>query len=45
MNFTGKTIGFALTGSHCTHDEVLPQMSGCKIWSTASYPHSIADRC
>lgn len=26
MNFTGKTIGFGLTGSHCTHDEVLPQM-------------------
>lgn len=26
MNFEGKTVGFALTGSHCTHDEVLPQM-------------------
>lgn len=26
MNFTGKTVGFGLTGSHCTHDEVLPQM-------------------
>lgn len=26
MKFTDKTIGFALTGSHCTHDEVLPQM-------------------
>ncbi|SHF32521.1 dipicolinate synthase subunit B [Seinonella peptonophila] len=26
MNFHGKTIGFALTGSHCTHDEVLPEM-------------------
>ncbi|RAL26345.1 dipicolinate synthase subunit B [Thermoflavimicrobium daqui] len=27
MNFNGKTIGFGLTGSHCTHDEVLPQIS------------------
>jgi dipicolinate synthase subunit B len=26
MNFQGYTIGFGLTGSHCTHDEVLPQM-------------------
>ncbi|MDR6224229.1 dipicolinate synthase subunit B [Desmospora profundinema] len=26
MNISGKTIGFGLTGSHCTHDEVLPQM-------------------
>ncbi|MFC4077887.1 dipicolinate synthase subunit B [Salinithrix halophila] len=26
MDLTGKTIGFGLTGSHCTHDEVLPQM-------------------
>lgn len=26
MNFSGKTIGFAMTGSHCTHDQVLPQM-------------------
>lgn len=26
MSFEGLTIGFALSGSHCTHDEVLPQM-------------------
>lgn len=26
MNFNGKTVGFGLTGSHCTHDQVLPQM-------------------
>ncbi|MBA4494386.1 dipicolinate synthase subunit B [Paenactinomyces guangxiensis] len=26
MNFNGLTIGFGMTGSHCTHDEVLPQM-------------------
>jgi dipicolinate synthase subunit B len=27
MNFDGLTIGFAMSGSHCTHDEVLPQMT------------------
>lgn len=27
MKFEGITVGFALSGSHCTHDEVLPQMS------------------
>ena len=26
MNFQNLTIGFGMTGSHCTHDEVLPQM-------------------
>ncbi len=26
MSIEGKRIGFALTGSHCTYDEVLPQM-------------------
>ncbi|MDA8352362.1 MAG: dipicolinate synthase subunit B [Firmicutes bacterium] len=26
MNLKGKTVGFGMTGSHCTHDEVLPQM-------------------
>lgn len=26
MDVKGKTIGFGLTGSHCTYDEVLPQM-------------------
>lgn len=26
MNLRGKTIGFGLTGSHCTYDEVLPEM-------------------
>ncbi len=25
MNLTGKTIGFAVTGSHCTYAEVFPQ--------------------
>jgi dipicolinate synthase subunit B len=26
LNLKGKTIGFGMSGSHCTHDEVLPQM-------------------
>ncbi|SMO54202.1 dipicolinate synthase subunit B [Melghirimyces algeriensis] len=26
MNLKGKTIGFGMSGSHCTHHEVLPQM-------------------
>ncbi|WP_028986608.1 dipicolinate synthase subunit B [Thermicanus aegyptius] len=26
MKLEGKTIGFGLTGSHCTYDEVLPEM-------------------
>jgi dipicolinate synthase subunit B len=26
VNFQNLTIGFGMTGSHCTHDEVLPQM-------------------
>jgi dipicolinate synthase subunit B len=26
MNWTGKTVGYALTGSHCTLEEVMPQI-------------------
>ncbi|WP_408954486.1 dipicolinate synthase subunit B [Natroniella sp. ANB-PHB2] len=26
MDFTGKKVGFALTGSHCTLEEVLPEV-------------------
>lgn len=26
MNLKGKRIGFGMTGSHCTYDEVLPQI-------------------
>ena len=26
MKWQGKTVGFALTGSHCTFDEVMPQV-------------------
>lgn len=30
MKLEGKTIGFGLTGSHCTLDEVLPEMKRLK---------------
>ena len=26
MRLKGKRIGFGLTGSHCTYDEVIPQI-------------------
>ncbi|EJW15547.1 dipicolinate synthase subunit B [Paenibacillus alvei] len=26
MNFTGKTVGYAVTGSHCTLEEIMPQV-------------------
>ncbi|RKN86468.1 dipicolinate synthase subunit B [Paenibacillus ginsengarvi] len=26
MNWTGKTVGFALTGSHCTFEETMPHI-------------------
>ena len=28
MNLNGKTIGFGLTGSHCTYAAVMPQIRG-----------------
>jgi dipicolinate synthase subunit B len=30
MNLQGKTIGFGLTGSHCTFEEVMPEMKKLK---------------
>ena len=41
MNWNGKTVGFALTGSHCTFDEVMPQIqrfvdAGAKVIPIAS---------
>jgi dipicolinate synthase subunit B len=30
MNLQGKTIGFGLTGSHCTFEEVMPEMQKLK---------------
>ncbi|OYD09493.1 dipicolinate synthase subunit B [Paludifilum halophilum] len=48
MNLTGKTIGFGLTGSHCTHDEVLPQMerlveSGARVIPVVSHTVKTVD--
>lgn len=42
MRLQGKTIGFGLTGSHCTHDEVLPQLQrlvdeGARVIPILSY--------
>jgi len=42
MNWSGKTVGFALTGSHCTYDEVMPQIqrfvdAGANVIPIASY--------
>lgn len=41
MNWQGKTVGFALTGSHCTFEEVMPQIArfvdaGAKVIPIAS---------
>lgn len=30
MNWNGKTVGYALTGSHCTFEEVMPQIKRFK---------------
>lgn len=42
MNFTGKTVGYALTGSHCTLEEVMPQVkrfveAGARVIPIASH--------
>lgn len=42
MNWHGRTVGFALTGSHCTFAEVMPQIrrfvdAGAKVIPIASY--------
>lgn len=42
MNWQGITVGFALTGSHCTFAEVMPQMkrfidAGASVIPIASY--------
>lgn len=31
MNWQGKTVGYAITGSHCTFEEVMPVVSGLKM--------------
>ena len=48
MNFSDKTIGFAMTGSHCTHDEVLPQMArlveyGARVIPILSHTVALVD--
>ncbi|MFE5319546.1 dipicolinate synthase subunit B [Paenibacillus sp. NPDC056579] len=42
MNWQGKTVGFALTGSHCTFAEVMPQIqrfvdAGARVVPIVSY--------
>ncbi|UHA73884.1 dipicolinate synthase subunit B [Paenibacillus sp. 481] len=42
MNFEGITVGYALTGSHCTYAEVMPQIqrfvdAGAKVIPIASH--------
>lgn len=42
MNWQGITVGFALTGSHCTFEEVMPQIqrfvdAGADVVPVASY--------
>ncbi len=42
MNWQGKTVGFALTGSHCTFAEVMPHIQafvdqGARVIPIASY--------
>lgn len=42
MNWQGKTVGFALTGSHCTFAEVMPQIqrfvdAGANVVPIVSY--------
>ncbi|MFY9494276.1 MAG: dipicolinate synthase subunit B, partial [Limnochordia bacterium] len=32
MRLKGKNIGFALTGSHCTYEEIWPQIERLKEW-------------
>ena len=38
MGLRGKTIGFALTGSHCTYQEIWPQVQKLKEAGAEIYP-------
>ena len=43
VNLKGKKLGFALTGSHCTFTDVIPQLKnlvekGAEIYPIASFP-------
>lgn len=48
MNLNGKTIGFGLTGSHCTYAEVVPQIkrlkeAGARVIPIVSYTVQTTD--
>ncbi|WP_248926318.1 dipicolinate synthase subunit B [Paenibacillus hamazuiensis] len=48
MAWQGKTVGFALTGSHCTLEEIMPQIqrfvdAGAKVIPIASYSVQTTD--
>lgn len=38
MNWKGKTVGYALTGSHCTLEEVMPQIKRFKDGGASVVP-------
>lgn len=39
MDFTGKTIGFALTGSHCTFKQIMPIVEQLKNMGATIIPY------
>jgi dipicolinate synthase subunit B len=48
MDWQGKTVGFALTGSHCTFEEVMPQVqrfvdAGARVIPIVSYTMQTTD--
>jgi dipicolinate synthase subunit B len=48
MNWKGLTVGYALTGSHCTLEEVMPQIrrfvdAGANVLPIASYSVQMTD--
>jgi dipicolinate synthase subunit B len=48
MNFNGLTVGYALTGSHCTLEEVMPQIkrfvdAGANVLPIVSYSVQMTD--
>lgn len=38
MTIRGKNVGFALTGSHCTYEEIWPQIENLKAAGAEIYP-------
>ncbi|MCJ8010658.1 dipicolinate synthase subunit B [Paenibacillus sp. KQZ6P-2] len=48
MNWQGKTVGYAITGSHCTLEEIMPQVKrfvdeGAKVVPIASNTVQVTD--